>query len=132
MKLEDLLWLALGAAALGIGVGIMNNLAALTAEIHTELDALHQLLDSRLLASNLLPDLDPVIRLATAELSEKSKANKCPECGARPVFKTFLEAASAEKKGALALMMLSGGFTEGSGYWHYTYHLENWQRRETR
>jgi hypothetical protein len=144
MKPEDLLWLALGAVAvaaefawqhrqgvviliaLGIGVGIMNDLAALTAKIHTELDAFGRLLESRFQP----PNLDLINRLAAAELLEKSEAHKCPECGALPVFKTFLEAAAADKKGALAYMMLSGGFTNGSGYWHYSYHLENCSRRE--
>ena len=81
MKPEDLFWLVLGVAAvaaefvwqhregvvvlvaLGIGLGIMNNLAALTAELHAELDALNQLLESRLRqlnADDLQRSLDPI------------------------------------------------------------------------
>ena len=129
MKPDDLLWLALGAAAvatqfarqqrhgvviviaLGIGVGIMNNLTnlvALTAEFHSELKALRQLLQSR------LSNLDAIRRLAIAELREKIESHKCPECGALPVFETNYDTAET-----LADQVLSGGG------WHYTHHREN-------
>jgi hypothetical protein len=137
MKLADLFWLVLGVAAvaaefvwqhrqgvviliaLGIGAGIMNNLANLAefqSELHAELKALRQLLESR------LSNLDPIRRLAIAELEEKIELHKCPECGALPVFETNYD--RLDSADALANRVLSGGS------WDYKHHDKNCKLRE--
>jgi hypothetical protein len=116
---EDLFWLALVVVllfALGIGAGIRSNLAALTAE----LDALRQLLDSRLRPGVDKDDIDAVTRLAATLFEEKRGAHKCPECGALPAFKTGREAFGEDKRAAGAE---DWAYSSGGGYWHYPYHL---------
>jgi len=119
--------------ALGIGAGIVNNLAGLTAEVDAKLTALHELLDSRLRELNnngsIERGLEPIARLATALLDEKSEAHKCPECGALPFYETNRDTLGKESGNAtLARLVLSGGLIGGS--WRYTYHFENCSRRE--
>ena len=124
MNPEDIFWLALVIVlvlALVIGAGIRNNLAALTVELHSELDALHQLLDSRLQLGVDKHDIEPIVCLASALLDKKREVHKCPECGALPTFKMNRETLGKEGGSAtLARLVLSGGLTGGS--WQYTYH----------
>ncbi len=115
--------------ALVIGAGIRNNLGALTVELHSELDALHQLLDSRLQLGVDKHDIEPIACLASALLDEKREVHKCPECGALPTFQMNRETLGKEGGSAtLARLVLSGGLTGGS--WHYTYHLGDCSLRE--
>ncbi len=109
---------------LGIGSGIMNNLATLT----SVLDALRQLVDSRLRPGVDKDDMDAVTRLAAILLEEKREAHKCPECGALPVFETISEAVRKERGSAPGwLYVLSGGT---GGRWKFKYHLEDCSLRE--
>ncbi|HEY9157261.1 hypothetical protein [Candidatus Binatus sp.] len=111
--------------ALGIGSGIMNNLATLT----SALDELRQLLDSKLRPGVDKDDIDPVTRLAAILLEEKREAHKCPECGALPVFETSSESARKDKGSALFFRYIFSGGLKG-GYWKYPYHLEDCSLRE--
>lgn len=124
--MKDLFWGVVVLVALGLGAGIMNNLVRLTAEFHTELEALRQLLESRLRK----PNLDPLTRLAVALLREKSESHKCPECGALPVFEANYDDDKMGKEGeadTLGRFLFPG--REGGG-WRYTYHFADCSRRE--
>jgi hypothetical protein len=132
MNLQDLFWVALVIVllvALGIGAGIRNNLAALAVELHSELEALHQLLDSRLQLGVDKHDIEPIVYLASALLYEKREVHKCPECGALPTFQMNRETLGTEGGSATLLrLILAGGLT--GGVWHYTYHVEDCSLRK--